>query len=513
MTTRIKLRRDTSSNWASSNPVLALGEPGYDTTNKELRIGNGVDTWTNLDIVGTSDGEFLSDWQDGINDNVWRFTTVTGAKAFDYVTEGYKDIVMTANSGATSNTITFTTTTHSDLTDFLWNTSIDVQNSWNLYVGEDMQTALTNYSYTQANTSVTFTFDEITWEAGDKFVIKYWSEGTTRLSIDYDNYDGNWPMEDQLDTNSVTLDIEEFNPMAPWSDLLQNTSKHSIVFKDYTNNINRNITAVTNNSNGTYTITFDGDPLDVKTLSLETITNAVVTNGAEGGTNLTISKNSYPEFGNQIHRAWWSSATNALTGGTSRSGYVVIDGGEPVNFDFYNGFDSTLGDWVLELEGPASWTPSSTVTVYWYRDYGNIQVNFYNPQVAGNWNNGYKWFDWKEDLPEYSPVPGNAIFGGKGTVLVKVYNQEQDDVDSLMTNFTWVGQGQDQVDPYDAAQQNNIWNLYINNNYPFDNFNTEEIAFTSSRKLNGDYSMRLKVRIMYKFELTIGEDGYYWFDC
>jgi len=165
------------------------------------------------------------------------------------------------------------------------------------------------------------------------------------------------------------------------------------------------------------------------------------------------------------------------------------------------------------LESPTDWTPSSTVTVYWYKDYGNIQVNFYNPQVAGNWNNGYKWFDWKEDLPEYSPVPGNAIFGGKGTVLVKVYNQDEDDVDSLMTNFTWVGQGQDQSDPYDAAQQDDIWDLYMDGHYPFDNFNTEEIAFTSSRKLNGDYSMRLKVRIMYKFELTIGEDGYEWFDC
>lgn len=52
---KIKLRRDTAANWTSVNPVLALGEPGYDTTNNELRIGNGTSTWANLSpIVGGS---------------------------------------------------------------------------------------------------------------------------------------------------------------------------------------------------------------------------------------------------------------------------------------------------------------------------------------------------------------------------------------------------------------------------------------------------------------------------
>ena len=48
MTTRIKLRRDTAANWADANPVLALGEPGYDTTNNELRIGDGTTAWSDL---------------------------------------------------------------------------------------------------------------------------------------------------------------------------------------------------------------------------------------------------------------------------------------------------------------------------------------------------------------------------------------------------------------------------------------------------------------------------------
>jgi hypothetical protein len=48
MSTLIKLRRDTAANWAAQEPVLALGEPGYDTTNNELRIGNGTDVWSDL---------------------------------------------------------------------------------------------------------------------------------------------------------------------------------------------------------------------------------------------------------------------------------------------------------------------------------------------------------------------------------------------------------------------------------------------------------------------------------
>ena len=52
MTTRIKLRRDTAANWTSNNPILALGEAGHDTTNNELRIGDGSTTWTGLAAIG-----------------------------------------------------------------------------------------------------------------------------------------------------------------------------------------------------------------------------------------------------------------------------------------------------------------------------------------------------------------------------------------------------------------------------------------------------------------------------
>ena len=39
---KIKIRRDTSTNWAASNPVLALGEIGADMTLHRIKVGDGV---------------------------------------------------------------------------------------------------------------------------------------------------------------------------------------------------------------------------------------------------------------------------------------------------------------------------------------------------------------------------------------------------------------------------------------------------------------------------------------
>jgi hypothetical protein len=45
---KIKLRRDTEANWNSIDPVLASGEPGYETDTGKLKIGNGSDIWSEL---------------------------------------------------------------------------------------------------------------------------------------------------------------------------------------------------------------------------------------------------------------------------------------------------------------------------------------------------------------------------------------------------------------------------------------------------------------------------------
>jgi len=48
MAIRIQLRRDTSANWISSNPVLREGEMGIETDTLKIKLGNGTSTWTQI---------------------------------------------------------------------------------------------------------------------------------------------------------------------------------------------------------------------------------------------------------------------------------------------------------------------------------------------------------------------------------------------------------------------------------------------------------------------------------
>jgi len=48
MATKIQLRRDLSSIWASTNPILSQGEPGVELDTNNMKIGDGVKAWNDL---------------------------------------------------------------------------------------------------------------------------------------------------------------------------------------------------------------------------------------------------------------------------------------------------------------------------------------------------------------------------------------------------------------------------------------------------------------------------------
>ena len=50
---RFQLRNGTSTQWANANTVLLAGEPGFDTTNKILKIGDGTNLWSALQSFNT----------------------------------------------------------------------------------------------------------------------------------------------------------------------------------------------------------------------------------------------------------------------------------------------------------------------------------------------------------------------------------------------------------------------------------------------------------------------------
>ena len=52
MSVQIQLRRDTTANWTSADPVLADGEPALDTTLGLIKYGDGVSAWSALPYRG-----------------------------------------------------------------------------------------------------------------------------------------------------------------------------------------------------------------------------------------------------------------------------------------------------------------------------------------------------------------------------------------------------------------------------------------------------------------------------
>ena len=63
LTAKIQLRKDTSANWTANNPVLLSGEFALTTDvfyagtdQMKIKVGDGVQTWTNLDYMPIGDG-------------------------------------------------------------------------------------------------------------------------------------------------------------------------------------------------------------------------------------------------------------------------------------------------------------------------------------------------------------------------------------------------------------------------------------------------------------------------
>jgi hypothetical protein len=51
MATRIQIRRDTSTNWTSENPTLAVGELALETDTNKIKCGDGSSAWASLGYI------------------------------------------------------------------------------------------------------------------------------------------------------------------------------------------------------------------------------------------------------------------------------------------------------------------------------------------------------------------------------------------------------------------------------------------------------------------------------
>lgn len=65
MATRMQQRRGTATQWTTANPILSAGEIGFESDTNKFKIGDGTNTWANLDYfideteLGTTLGDYV----------------------------------------------------------------------------------------------------------------------------------------------------------------------------------------------------------------------------------------------------------------------------------------------------------------------------------------------------------------------------------------------------------------------------------------------------------------------
>jgi hypothetical protein len=94
--THINQRRDTSVNWINADPVLHLGEVGWETNTLKAKLGDGVTAWTSLDYAIEPLTDLLID---AVNDGDLTHAP-TGNAVYDAITE---KIVQTVTNGDTTH--------------------------------------------------------------------------------------------------------------------------------------------------------------------------------------------------------------------------------------------------------------------------------------------------------------------------------------------------------------------------------------------------------------------------
>ena len=103
-----KLRRGTTEEWAAANPVLPDGVMGFDRTLGNVKIGDGVKTWTQLNWAGGAKGDKGDTGNTGATgatgpafSSIYTFHSDVGPSASIQIHNGYIDLF--CNRGTFNN--------------------------------------------------------------------------------------------------------------------------------------------------------------------------------------------------------------------------------------------------------------------------------------------------------------------------------------------------------------------------------------------------------------------------
>jgi len=102
----IQIRKGTSAAWTSANPVLASGEPGYDTTNNILKIGDGSTAWNSLSSHKHSAAD-ISDFNSSVSGLLPVKNIVAGNNITISSSSGIYTINSTASGGSSTSVIEY----------------------------------------------------------------------------------------------------------------------------------------------------------------------------------------------------------------------------------------------------------------------------------------------------------------------------------------------------------------------------------------------------------------------
>jgi hypothetical protein len=92
MANKIQLRRDTASNWTSTNPTLSQGEQGYETDTSKFKIGDGTTAWTSL--------AYFTGYTDANVNSHLNTSTATSGEVLSWTGTDYDWVAQSGGGGA-----------------------------------------------------------------------------------------------------------------------------------------------------------------------------------------------------------------------------------------------------------------------------------------------------------------------------------------------------------------------------------------------------------------------------
>jgi hypothetical protein len=171
MSTRIQLRRDTSTNWTRNNPVLAVGEPGIETDTGIVKYGDGVTAWNGLPYANLNS---LAD-----------FTTTTLAEGSNlYYT----------NARVYANVISLNYASNSYV-----NTRLDTK--------ANISDITTSNSYVNARLDTKANVSDLTTANVIELTNLYFSNSRVYANVELIGYSSNAYVNTRLDTKANVLDL------------------------------------------------------------------------------------------------------------------------------------------------------------------------------------------------------------------------------------------------------------------------------------------------------------------